>query len=76
MPEIDAADAQRAFRYARGEMDAAEAAVFERRLGEEQALREALGQAVERMRALEGLAPPVPRPAYRQRVRQRLRSIL
>jgi hypothetical protein len=72
MPEIGPADAQLAFLYVSGEMDAAEVAAFERRLGEEQPLREALCQAVELMRTLEGLAPPVPRPEYRQRVRQRL----
>lgn len=73
MPEISPADAHRAFLYAAGEMDAAEAADFERRLGEEQGLREALAQAVELLRALDGLAPAVPRPAYREQVRRRLR---
>jgi anti-sigma-K factor RskA len=74
MPESGPTDANRAFLYVSGEMDAAEAAAFERRLGEEQPLREALCQAVELMRTLEGLAPLAPRPAYRQHVRRRLRA--
>jgi anti-sigma-K factor RskA len=72
MPEIGSSDAGQAFLYVSGEMDAAEAAAFERRLGEEQALREALCQAVELMQTLQGLSPPAPRPAYRRHVRQRL----
>jgi hypothetical protein len=72
MPEIGLADAHLAFLYASGEMNEWESAAFERRLGEEQSLRETLCQAVQLMQTLEGLAPPVPRPAYRQRVRQRL----
>jgi anti-sigma-K factor RskA len=73
MSEIGPTDGHLAFLYVSGEMNAAEMAAFERRLGEEQPLREALCQAVELMQSLEGLAPPTPRPAYRQRVRQRLR---
>ncbi|HEY7424550.1 MAG TPA: hypothetical protein VH682_10005 [Gemmataceae bacterium] len=73
MSEIGPANAHLAFLYVSGEMNATETAAFERRLGEEQTLREALCQAVELMQTLEGLAPPMPRPAYRQRVRQRLR---
>jgi hypothetical protein len=73
MSEIGPTDAHLAFLYVSGEMNATETAAFERRLGEEQPLREALCQAVELMRTLEGLAPPMPRLAYRQRVRQRLR---
>jgi len=72
MPDIGPTDANLAFLYANGELDAEAKAAFERRLGEEQPLREALCQAVELMRTLEGLAPLVPPPAYRQRVRQRL----
>jgi hypothetical protein len=72
MPENEPADAHLAFLYAAGEMDAAEAAAFERRLGEEQALREALCQAVELMQALGGLAPPSPSVEYRDQVRRRL----
>jgi anti-sigma-K factor RskA len=73
MREIHPSDANLAFLYASGEMDAAEAAAFERRLGEEQPLREALCQAIELLYTLEGRTPLTPRPAYRQRVRQRLR---
>jgi hypothetical protein len=72
MPEIGPADAHLAFRYASGEMDAPEAADFERRLGDEQPLRESLCQAVELLQTLEGLAPPTPPLEYRARVRQRL----
>jgi hypothetical protein len=73
MSEIGPTDAHLAFLYTSGEMNATETAAFERRLGEEQPLREALCQAVELMQTLEGLAPPIPRPAYRRHVRQRLR---
>jgi hypothetical protein len=74
MLESDPTDANRAFLYASGEMDATETAAFERRLGEEQPLREALCRAVELTRTLEGLLPVAPPLAYRQRVRQRLLS--
>jgi hypothetical protein len=74
MSEIGPTDANLAFLYASGELDVAEKVDFERRLAEEQPLREALCRAVELMRTLEGLAPLVPAPAYRQRVRQRLGS--
>ena len=72
MPEIGPADAHLAFLYVSGEMDVPEAADFERRLGDEQLLRESLCRAVELMQTLEGLAPPVPRLHYRERVRERL----
>lgn len=72
MPEIGPADAHLAFLYVSGEMDAPEAAEFERRLGDEQVLRESLCTAVELMQTLEGLAPPIPRLHYRERVRRRL----
>ncbi|HEY7308508.1 MAG TPA: hypothetical protein VH643_04000 [Gemmataceae bacterium] len=72
MLEIGPADAHLAFLYVSGEMDAPEAAEFERRLGDEQLLRESLCRAVELLQTLEGLAPPVPRLHYRERVRRRL----
>jgi hypothetical protein len=58
--------------YANGEMDSAQAAEFERLLGADQRAREALCQAVELARTLDGLPVPAPSPAYRARVRQRL----
>jgi anti-sigma-K factor RskA len=58
--------------YANGEMDAAQAAEFEYLLGEDQRAREALCQAVELARTLDGLPTPTPNPAYRTRVHQRL----
>jgi hypothetical protein len=58
--------------YANGEMDAVQAADFERRLGEDQRAREALCLAVELVKTLDGLPTPQPNPAYRSRVRQRL----
>lgn len=73
MPESGLADTHLAFRYASGEMATAEAAEFERRLGEEQKLRESLCQAVELLQSLEEIDPSLPRPEYRQRVRQQLR---
>jgi anti-sigma-K factor RskA len=60
--------------YATGELDAAEAAAFERRLGEDQSAREALCQAVQLAQAMAGLETPLPRLAYRERVRQELRG--
>lgn len=65
--------ALQAFLYATGELDEAEAAAFERRLGEDQAAREALCQAVELTQALAPRPAPRPDPSYRQRVRERLR---
>jgi hypothetical protein len=58
--------------YANGEMDATQAADFERLLGEDQRAREALCLAVELAKTLDGLPPPQPNPAYRNRVRRRL----
>jgi hypothetical protein len=58
--------------YANGEMDAVQAADFERLLGEDQRAREALCLAVELVKTLDGLPTPQPNPAYRSRVRQRL----
>src|SRR6266542_6142583 len=59
--------------YASGEMEAAEAADFERRLAEDQAARDALAGAVPLAQALAGRAAAVPDPAYRARVRRQLR---
>ena len=58
--------------YANGEMDASQAAAFERLLGEDQRAREALCLAVELSRTLDGLPAPAPDPAYRAAVRGRL----
>jgi len=60
--------------YASGEMEPSEAAAFERRLGEDQLAREALCQAVEIAQLASGQAPAAPDPAYRDRVRQKLRQ--
>jgi hypothetical protein len=65
--------ALQALLYATGELDPAEAAAFEKRLGEDQAAREALCQAVQLAATLNQLAAARPDPAYRERVRQRLR---
>ena len=73
MLEIGPSDANRAFLYASGEMDDVESAAFERRLGEDQGLRESLCQAMELMRTLQGLSPLTPSPSYRQSVRERLK---
>jgi anti-sigma-K factor RskA len=64
--------ALQALLYAGGELDATETAAFERRLGEDQAAREALVQAVQMRLALRGQGPLLPDPAYRRRVRSRL----
>src|SRR5262245_24129708 len=60
--------------YASGELPTAEAVAFEVRLGEDQAAREALAQAVHMSVPLTSGVPSRPTPAYRQRVRQRLRG--
>jgi anti-sigma-K factor RskA len=73
MPERGPSDDALAFLYASGELGALEAEAFERRLGDEQPLREALCQAVRLVQTLEGSQPPAPRPAYRAHVRRRLR---
>jgi hypothetical protein len=70
--ETEVSLAFRALLYASGEMDPAEAAAFEARLGEDQAAREALCQAVQVAHA--GLQPLRPDPAYRERVRQRVQQ--
>jgi hypothetical protein len=73
MPEIGPSDARLAFLYASEQLDAMEETEFERRLGEDQGLRERLCQAVEMMCDLEGLPAVAPSSAYRVQVRQRLR---
>lgn len=64
----------KAMLYASGELDADEAAAFELRLGEDQAARDALCQAVELTQSLTPEEPAGPDPAYRSQVRQRLRQ--
>lgn len=60
--------------YANGELAEGEAVAFEERLEVDQAARDALCQAVELSAALTGEQPAAPDPAYRQRVRLRLRQ--
>jgi hypothetical protein len=62
-----------AFLYASGELEGIEAASFERRLGEEQAAREALSQAVLLCQPLGSQISAGPNPVYRECVRRRLR---
>lgn len=64
--------ALQAFLYASAELDDPEREVFERLLGQDQAAREALAQAVQLSLSAAGPAPR-PDPAYRQCVRDRLR---
>jgi len=64
--------AYQALLYASGEMDGPELAAFEARLGEEQAAREALLQAVQLSLGQAGPASLRPDPAYRERVRARV----
>src|SRR5262245_6010314 len=64
----------KAMLYASGELDAADAAAFEQRLGDDQAARDALCQAVELTHGLGNQPPAVPDPEYRSRVRHRLRQ--
>lgn len=66
--------AMQALLYASGELDEAQVAAFEQRLGEDQSVREALCQAVQMTLALQGQVLARPHPAYRERVRQRLRA--
>jgi anti-sigma-K factor RskA len=60
--------------YASGELDEAHAAVFEKRLGNDQEAREALTVAVQLAQMPVAGEMARPNPSYRQRVRQRLRS--
>lgn len=64
----------KAMLYASGELDPEEMAAFELRLGEDQAARDALCQAVELTQSLAPETPPGPDPSYRNQVRQRLRQ--
>jgi hypothetical protein len=73
MLEIGPSDTRLALLYASDRLDTTDAAEFERRLGEDQELRESLCQAVEMMYNLEGLPALAPSAAYRAQVRQRLR---
>jgi hypothetical protein len=61
-----------AFLYASGELEGTEALSFEHRLGEDQAARDALCQAVLLCQPLRGQREVRPDPLYRERVRQRL----
>lgn len=74
--EVPAGDelAYQAMLYASGELDGAQETAFEQLLAEDQAAREALWQAVQNTLLLEGQAAAGPDPAYRARVRQRLRQ--
>jgi anti-sigma-K factor RskA len=58
--------------YAAGQLDGKQAAAFERRLADDQAVRDALCTAVRLTWATEGRTPAMPDPAYRERVRRRL----
>lgn len=66
--------ALQALLYASGELEGAQGKAFEQRLGEDQSAREALCQAVQMTLALQGRVPARPNPAFRERVRQRLRA--
>src|SRR5262245_56468906 len=66
--------ALQALLYASGELEGAQLSAFEQRLGEDQSTREALCQAVQMTLALKSHWPTRPSPAYRERVRQRLRG--
>jgi hypothetical protein len=59
--------------YARGELEPLAAEAFEKRLGCDQAARDALCAAVELAQAAGGRAPAAPGAAYRAAVRRRLR---
>lgn len=59
--------------YASGELDAEQAAAFEVLLTEDQAARDALCKAVELTQSMPG-QESAPDPAYRSRVRHRLRQ--
>jgi anti-sigma-K factor RskA len=77
MPEnrhAEPSDAALAFLYVSGELPDAEVEAFETRLAGDQALRDILCQAVQLLHTLQGDTPLAPRPAYRLRVRQRLRA--
>jgi anti-sigma-K factor RskA len=58
--------------YASGELEAEEAAAFERRLADDQSTRDALCTAVRLSRTMSGQPDPVPDVSYRERVKQRL----
>jgi hypothetical protein len=64
-----------AFQYAAGELDEAASVEFESRLADEQGARDALCAAVKTTREAAGSSDISPDPAYRNRVRDRLRTI-
>jgi hypothetical protein len=66
--------ALRAYLYSSGELNDGEREAFERQLAVDQAARDALADAVQ-MSALATGASPRPDPAYRARVRLRLRPV-
>jgi hypothetical protein len=70
----DPALAALALLCAGGELEGPEAEAFERRLSDDHAAREALAQAVLLTQAVAGRPAPLPDPAYRDRVRRRLRA--
>jgi hypothetical protein len=59
--------------YAGGELEGVEKTAFETRLGEDQAAREALCQAIQLTHAQAGGEAPQPDPTYRERVHHQLR---
>ncbi len=69
---IDPALSALALLYANGELEAHEAEAFEKRLADEQPVREALSQAVLLTQTLGGSEAPRPDPSYRDRVRAQL----
>lgn len=66
--------AWQALLYASGELEGEPETSFEERLGADQSARDALCQAVQLTMALGDQVPVRPNPAYRQRVKQRLRE--
>lgn len=60
--------------YAAGELDENATLAFERRLADEQAIRDALCSAVRLGQTIAGQPVPTPDPAYREQVRSRLRK--
>jgi hypothetical protein len=71
-PPADAALAVTALRYAAGDMTPADAEMFEARLADDQAARDALAEAVRLSAAASGLPAPTPDPLVRAAVAERL----
>lgn len=63
-----------ALRYAAGRLPPADAAAFEARLGDDQAARDALAEAVQLSAAALGQEPPAPDRSFRALIRDRLRK--